>query len=57
MTVVEEASKRQEGRGGGGNKMKDQRESEIMVVVAVEGQLVGMVTVGGLKVEFKRQLS
>ena len=37
--------------------MKDQRESEIMVVVAVEGQLVGMVTVGGLKVEFKRQLS
>ena len=35
MTVVEETSKRQEGRGEKGNKMKDQRESEIVVVVVV----------------------
>jgi len=62
MTVVEETSKRQEGREEKGNKMKDQREREIVVVVmvvvvVVEGQLAGVVAVGGLKVEFKRQLS
>ena len=41
MTVVEETSKRQEGRGEKGNKMKDQRESEIVVVVVVVVMVVG----------------